>query len=83
MNRVLTDGDAVVMVELLLLDRLSVDKRAVGAAKVHDPELLSAPLDTGVVPAGRGVAKDEIVVRRTPHAESAFGGAIVVACVGS
>src|SRR5438270_12633560 len=37
---VLPDGDAVAVVELLLLDRLAVDESAVGAAQVDDPELL-------------------------------------------
>jgi hypothetical protein len=83
MNRVLTDGYPVVVVELLLLDRLTVDERPVGASEVNDPELLTTPLDSGVMPACRRVPKDEVVVRRTAHAERALVGAIVVARVGS
>src|SRR5579859_2282707 len=41
---VLADRDPVAVVQLLLLDRLAVDQRAVGAAQVHDPELLAATL---------------------------------------
>lgn len=82
MNSVLTDRDAVVVLELLLLDRLSVDESAVRASQVDDPELLAATLDTGMVPTGRRVAKDEIVVRGTPHPQRVLGGAIRVARVG-
>jgi hypothetical protein len=81
MNRVLADCDPVVVVELLLLDRLSIDKRAVRAPEVDDEELIPATLDARVVSAGRRVAKDEIVVGRTPQTESAFAGAIGVARV--
>jgi hypothetical protein len=83
MNRVLADRDAVVVVELLLLDRFSVDQRAVRASQVNDPELLAPTLDPGVVPAGRRIAKDEVVVRRTPHPQRALCGAIGVPRVGS
>jgi hypothetical protein len=41
-DRVLAEGDPVTVVELLLLDRLAVDERAVGAPEVDDPELFSA-----------------------------------------
>jgi hypothetical protein len=61
-NRVLADGDSVVMVQLLLLDWLAVDKRSVRAPEIHDEELFSATLDAGMVTARRRVAKDEVVV---------------------
>jgi len=83
MNRVLPDRDAVVVVELLLLDRLSIDECAVRAPQVDDPELLAAALDAGVVPTGRRVTKDEVVVRRAPHPKRAFSGAIGMARVRS
>ena len=83
MNRVLADRDAVVVVELLLLNRLSVDQGAVGAPQVNDPELLAPPLDSSVVPAGCRVAKDEVVVWGSAHPQRAFGGAVGVAGVGT
>src|SRR6266849_3840298 len=46
---VLTDCDAVAVVQLFLLDGLAVHERAVGAAEVDDPELLASPLDAGVM----------------------------------
>jgi len=78
-NGVLSDGDAVTMVELLLLDRLAVHESAVGAAEVDDPELLTTPLHASVVPAGGRVAKDEVVVGRAAEAERSFSGAVRVA----
>src|SRR6266851_4508421 len=56
-HRVLADGDPVAVTELLLLDRLAVDKRPVGAAQVDDPELIAAPLEAGVMTARCGVTK--------------------------
>jgi hypothetical protein len=61
-DRVLADGHAVAMVELLFLDGLAVDECAVRAAQVDDPELLTAALESRVVTAGRGVAQDDVVV---------------------
>ena len=81
MNRVLSDGDAVTVVELLLLDRLAVDKRSVGASQVDDPELLAAPLDPGVMAAGGRIAKDQVVVGRAAEAERAVAGTMRVAGV--
>ncbi len=81
MNRVLPDGDAVTVVELLLLDRLAVDKRPVGAPKVDDPELVATPFDAGVMAAGGRIAEDEVVVGRAPEAERAVAGPMRVACV--
>ena len=83
MDRVLSDRDAVAVIELLLLDRLAVDERAVGAPEVDDPEPLSTPLDAGVVAARRGVAKDEVVVGRSSKAERAVTGSVRVTCVRS
>lgn len=83
MNRVLPDGDAVAVVELLLLYRLAVDKRAVGAPEVDDPECLTAPLDAGVMPTRRGVPKDQVVVGRAAKPERAVARAVRVARVGS
>ncbi len=81
MNRVLSDGDAVAVVELLFLDRLAVDKRAVGAPEVDDPELLTAPFDAGVMPAGGGIAEDEVVVRRASEPKCGVTSAVSVACI--
>ena len=67
------------MVELLLLDRLTVDERAVGAPEVDDPELLTPPLDPSVMSARGRIAKDEVVVRRAAEAERGFAGAMRVA----
>ena len=83
MNRVLADGDPVAVVELLLLDRITVDERAVGAPEVDDPELLTTPLDACVVPARGRVAQDEVVVGRAPESEGIVAGAVGVAGVGS
>ena len=83
MNRVLTDRDAVVVGELLFLDGLAIDESAVRASKVDDPELLAAALNSGVVPAGRGVAKDEVVVWGPPQAQRGLTGAVVVPRVRS
>ena len=82
MNRVLTDGYPVVVIEFLLLHRFSIDESSVGAAKVHDPELLPTSLDARVMSAGRRVAKNQVVVRRPAHAKGGLGGAIGVASVG-
>ncbi len=76
MNRVLADGDAVTVVELLLLDGLAVDQRAVGAPEVDDPELLAAALDAGVMSARGRVAKDEVVVGGAAEAQSVVGSAM-------
>ena len=81
MDRVLPDRDAVTVVELLLLDRLAVDERPVGAPQVDDPELLAAPFDPGVMAAGGRVAQDEVVVWRTPEAKRAVAGAMRMARV--
>src|SRR4029077_7958499 len=59
---VLADRDPVAVVQLLLLDRLPVHPRAVGAAQVHDPELLAPALDASVVAARCRIAKDHVVV---------------------
>ena len=83
MNRVLADGDAVTVVELLLLDRLAVDERAVGAPEVDDPELLAAPLDAGMMPAGGRVSKYEVVVGRAAQTQSAVSRAVRVTRVRS
>ncbi len=83
MNRVLTDGDSIAVIELLLLDRLAVDERAVGAPEVDDPELLTAPLDTSVMAACGRIAKYEVVVGRAPHPQCAVAGAVRMAGVGS
>jgi len=80
-NRVLSDGDSVTVVELLLLDRLAVDQRPVGASKVDDPELVATPFDPGVMAACGRIAKDEVVVGRAPEAERAVAGAMRVARV--
>src|SRR5713101_1014774 len=58
---VLTDCDAVPVVQLFLLDGLAVHQRAIGAAEVDDPELLASPLDAGVMSTGRRVAEDQVV----------------------
>src|SRR5438105_6801720 len=78
---VLTDGDAVAVVQLFLLDGFAVDQGAVGAAEVHDPELLASALDTSMVTAGRGVAEDQVVVRRAANAQRGVAGLVVVAGV--
>ena len=83
MNCVLTDRDAVVVLELFLLDRLAVDQRAVGAPQIDDPELVAATFHASVMPAGRRVAKDQVVVGRTPHSQRALGGAVRMAGVGT
>jgi len=80
-NCVLSDRDSVTVVELLLLDRLAVDKRPVGAPKVDDPELVATPFDSGVMAAGGRIPKDEVVVGRAAEAERAVAGAMRVACV--
>src|SRR5207248_10371689 len=61
-KRVLADRDHVAIGQLLLDHRLAVDQRAVGAAEVADPERAGPDLDPPVVPWGRGVADDHIVV---------------------
>jgi hypothetical protein len=83
MNRVLADGDAVIVVELFLLHRLPVHESPVGAAKVHDPELLTAPFHPCVMAARRGIAKDEVVVWRTAHAKRVLGGSVRVPGIGT
>jgi hypothetical protein len=80
-NRVLSDRDAVTVVELLLLDRLAVDQRPVGAPQVDDPELLATPLDPGVMAARGRIAQDQVVIGRAPKAERAVAGAMRVAGV--
>jgi hypothetical protein len=80
-NSVLSDGDSVAVVELLLLDRLAVDERAIGAPEIYDPERLTSPFDAGVVPARGGIAKDEVIVGRTPKPERRVTGAVRVARV--
>src|SRR5258708_5618105 len=78
---VLTDCDAVAVVQLFLLDGLAVHQRAIGAAEVYDPELLASPLDAGVMSTGRRVAEDQVVVGRAADAERSIAGAVVVAGV--
>src|SRR5690348_10515530 len=78
---VLTDCDAVAVVQLFLLDWLAVHQRAVGAAEVDDPELLATPFDPCVVSAGRGVAEDQVVVGRAADAKRGVAGPMVVAGV--
>ncbi len=78
---VLTDCDAVAVVQLFLLDGLAVHERAIGAAEVDDPELLASPLDAGVMSTGRRVAEDQVVVGRAADAERSIAGAVVVAGV--
>jgi len=80
-NRVLSDGDAVTVVELLLLDRFAVDEGAVRAPQIDDPELLTAPFDAGVMPARGRIAKDEVVVGRAPESQSGLARAVCVAGV--
>src|SRR5579859_6223804 len=75
---VLADRDPVPVVQLLLLDRLTVDQRAVGAAEVDDPELLAAALDASMVAAGGRVAKDHVVVGRAADAQRRIACAVVV-----
>jgi hypothetical protein len=82
-NRVLSDGDPVTVIQLLLLDRLAVDESPVGAPEVDDPELLTAAFHARVVAAGGRIAEDEVVVRRAPEAEGAVAGAMRVAGVGA
>src|SRR5579864_6128877 len=62
LNRVLPDGHAVAVIQLFLLDRFAVDKRAVGAAQVDDPELVPAAFEAGVVSARGRVSQDDVVV---------------------
>jgi len=61
-DRVLADREPVAVAQLLLLDRLAVDEGPVCAAQVDDPEVVAPALEPGVVAAGRGVAKDHVVV---------------------
>jgi len=82
-NRVLADGDAIVVVQLLLLDRLAVDQRPVRASKVDDEELFTTAFDACVVATRRGVAKNQVVVRRPTQSKCAIAGAIGVAGIGT
>jgi hypothetical protein len=75
-NRVLSDRDSVAVVELLLLDRLAIDKRAIGAPEVYDPERLTSPFDASVMATRGGIAKDEVIVGRTPEPECCVTGAV-------
>src|SRR5229473_306766 len=61
-DRVLSDRDEVAVGELFLDHRLAVDQRAVGAAKIADPERAGPNLDTAMPARGRGVADDDVVV---------------------
>src|SRR5437588_5831440 len=71
------------MVQLLLLDGLAVDERAVRAAQVDEPELIAATLQARVMPAGRRVAEDHVVVGRAAKAHGVVAGAMLVAGVRS
>jgi hypothetical protein len=51
------------MIELFLLDRLTVDEGAVRASQIDEPELVPAALEARVVTAGRRVSQDDVVVR--------------------
>jgi len=81
MDRVLTDRQAVAVIELPLLNRLAVDERAIRASEIDEPELLSPPLEASVVPAGRRVAEDHVVVRRPAHTQRVVARAVAVAGV--
>src|SRR5437660_977497 len=71
------------MVQLLLLDGLAVDERAVRAAQVDEPELIAAALQARVMPTGRRVAEDYVVVGRAAEAHGVVAGAMLVAGVRS
>ncbi len=71
------------MVQLLLLDRLAVDERAVRTSEVDHPELLTTSLEPGMVTARRGVAEDHVVVRRPAHAQRVVTGAVTMPRVRS
>src|SRR5438093_6224809 len=72
-DRVLPDGDHVAVGELLLDHLLTVDLRAVGAAEVADPERTGADLDAPVMARGRGIAHDDVVVRRAADRDHLVG----------
>ena len=83
MNRILTNRDAVVVLQLFLLGRLTVDEGAVGAPQVNDPELIAATLHASVVPTGRRVTENQVVVGRASHAQRVLGGTISVPSIGT